>query len=70
VTNPKKVYVTDGAKKFVGSQNRLEMTASQEKVLHFDVKRAGPGTIQRPPSADAITNYGLLQAQAISVRDN
>ena len=44
VTNPRKVVVTDGWKKLVASQNQLEMTVDQEKLLQFDVKRAGPGT--------------------------
>ena len=43
VTNPKKVVVSDGWQKLVGSQNQLEMTVNQEKLLHVDVKRAGPG---------------------------
>jgi len=43
VTNPKKVVVIDGWKKLVASQSQLEMTVHQEKLLHFDVKRAGPG---------------------------
>ena len=45
VTNPKKVVVTDGSKKLLASHNQLEMTLNQEKLLHFDVKRAGPGTV-------------------------
>jgi len=43
VTNPKKVVVSDGWKKLAGSQNQLEMTVNEEKLLHVDVKRAGPG---------------------------
>ena len=43
VTNPTKVVVTDGWKKLVASQNQVEMTVDQEKLLQFDVKRAGPG---------------------------
>jgi len=37
------VVVTDGWKKLVSSQNQLEMMVNQEKLLHVDVKRAGPG---------------------------
>lgn len=43
VTNPKNVVVTDGWKKLVNTQNPLEMMVNQEKLLHIDVKRAGPG---------------------------
>ena len=43
VTNPKKVVVSDGWRKLVASQNQLEMNVNEEKLLHFDVKRAGPG---------------------------
>jgi len=45
VTNPKKVVVTDGWKKLVASQNQIEMSVYQEKLLQCDVKRAGPGTV-------------------------
>ena len=45
VTNPRKVVVTDGWKKLVASQNQLEMSVDQEKILQFDVKRAGPGIL-------------------------